>query len=185
MCVLRAEPHAYAAAYACHQGVGGLSQRRQQLRGVMTCAPHVTPPLGHPLTSSPFPPAINTHQDIGGYDIQKQEIREAVELPLTQGDLYRQLGIDPPRGVLLYGPPGTGKTMLAKAVAHHTTAAFIRVVGSEFVQKYLGEVSLGVQGGWEAVGAGGEGASERPVQRQRKGCMGGAASVGSHSSTAL
>lgn len=50
-----------------------------------------------------------------------------------------QIGIDPPRGVLLYGPPGTGKTMLAKAVAHHTTAAFIRVVGSEFVQKYLGE----------------------------------------------
>ncbi|CAM0945841.1 unnamed protein product [Alopecurus aequalis] len=49
------------------------------------------------------------------------------------------IGIDPPRGVLLYGPPGTGKTMLAKAVAHHTTAAFIRVVGSEFVQKYLGE----------------------------------------------
>lgn len=45
-------------------------------------------------------------QDIGGYDVQKQEIREAVELPLTQGDLYRQLGIDPPRGVLLYGPPG-------------------------------------------------------------------------------
>jgi 26S proteasome regulatory subunit T3 len=80
-----------------------------------------------------------SYQDIGGYDIQKQEIREAVELPLTQGDLYRQLGIDPPRGVLLYGPPGTGKTMLAKAVAHHTTASFIRVVGSEFVQKYLGE----------------------------------------------
>ena len=50
-----------------------------------------------------------------------------------------QIGIDPPCGVLLYGPPGTGKTMLAKAVAHHTTAAFIRVVGSEFVQKYLGE----------------------------------------------
>lgn len=50
-----------------------------------------------------------------------------------------QIGIDPPRGVLMYGPPGCGKTMLAKAVAHHTTAAFIRVVGSEFVQKYLGE----------------------------------------------
>lgn len=71
--------------------------------------------------------------------MQKQEIREAVELPLTQFDLYRQIGIDPPRGVLLHGPPGTGKTMLVKAVAHHTTAAFIRVVGSEFVQKYLGE----------------------------------------------
>jgi len=80
-----------------------------------------------------------TYAMIGGYDIQKQEIREAVELPLTHFDLYKQIGIDPPRGVLLYGPPGTGKTMLAKAVAHHTDAAFIRVVGSEFVQKYLGE----------------------------------------------
>ena len=52
---------------------------------------------------------------------------------------YKQIGIDPPRGVLMYGPPGTGKTMLAKAVANNTDAAFIRVVGSEFVQKYLGE----------------------------------------------
>jgi len=80
-----------------------------------------------------------SYADVGGLDIQKQEIREAVELPLTHFDLYRQIGIDPPRGVLLYGPPGTGKTMLVKAVAHHTTASFIRVVGSEFVQKYLGE----------------------------------------------
>jgi len=72
-------------------------------------------------------------------DIQKQEMREAVELPLTHFELYKQIGIDPPRGVLMYGPPGCGKTMLAKAVAHHTTASFIRVVGSEFVQKYLGE----------------------------------------------
>lgn len=80
-----------------------------------------------------------TYADIGGNDIQKQEIREAVELPLTHFDLYKQIGIDPPRGVLMYGPPGTGKTMMAKAVANSTTAAFIRVVGSEFVQKYLGE----------------------------------------------
>eukprot|EP00357_Protocruzia_adherens_P022046 CAMPEP_0115041084 /NCGR_PEP_ID=MMETSP0216-20121206/45298_1 /TAXON_ID=223996 /ORGANISM="Protocruzia adherens, Strain Boccale" /LENGTH=392 /DNA_ID=CAMNT_0002422617 /DNA_START=2017 /DNA_END=3195 /DNA_ORIENTATION=- len=80
-----------------------------------------------------------SYSDIGGLDIQKQEIREAVELPLTDFDLYRQIGIDPPRGVLMYGPPGTGKTMMAKAVANHTDAAFIRVVGSEFVQKYLGE----------------------------------------------
>lgn len=79
------------------------------------------------------------YSDIGGLDIQKQEIREAVELPLTHAGLYEQIGIDPPRGVLLYGAPGTGKTMLAKAVANHTTASFIRVVGSEFVQKYLGE----------------------------------------------
>lgn len=80
-----------------------------------------------------------SYSDIGGLDVQKQEIREAVELPLTHADLYRQIGIDPPRGVLLYGPPGTGKTMLVKAVAHHSTAAFIRINGSEFVQKYLGE----------------------------------------------
>jgi len=71
--------------------------------------------------------------------VQKQEIKEAVELPLTHPELYEQLGIDPPRGVLLYGPPGTGKTMLAKAVANQTTATYIHVVGSEFVQKYLGE----------------------------------------------
>eukprot|EP00096_Caligus_rogercresseyi_P012916 TRINITY_DN557_c0_g1_i4.p1 TRINITY_DN557_c0_g1~~TRINITY_DN557_c0_g1_i4.p1 ORF type:complete len:409 (+),score=163.43 TRINITY_DN557_c0_g1_i4:34-1260(+) len=80
-----------------------------------------------------------SYADIGGMDMQKQEMKEAVELPLTHFDLYKQIGIDPPRGVLMYGPPGCGKTMLAKAVAHHTTAAFIRVVGSEFVQKYLGE----------------------------------------------
>ncbi|OLL21865.1 26S protease regulatory subunit 6B [Neolecta irregularis DAH-3] len=80
-----------------------------------------------------------SYQDVGGLDMQKQEIREAVELPLTHAELYRSIGIDPPRGVLLYGPPGTGKTMLVKAVANSTTASFIRVVGSEFVQKYLGE----------------------------------------------
>ena len=80
-----------------------------------------------------------SYADIGGMDLQKQEVREAVELPLTHFELYKQIGIDPPRGVLMYGPPGCGKTMLAKAVAHHTTASFIRVVGSEFVQKYLGE----------------------------------------------
>jgi len=55
-----------------------------------------------------------SYSDIGGLDMQKQEIREAVELPLTDPQLYAQIGIDPPRGVLLYGPPGTGKTMLAK-----------------------------------------------------------------------
>lgn len=80
-----------------------------------------------------------TYADVGGLDMQKQEIREAVELPLQQLELYKQIGIEPPRGVLLYGPPGTGKTMLVKAVANATKASFIRVVGSEFVQKYLGE----------------------------------------------
>ncbi|KAI4968397.1 hypothetical protein ZWY2020_058052 [Hordeum vulgare] len=101
-----------------------------------TCCPEADSSISL-LASSEKPNVL--YSDIGGCDIQKQEIREAVELPLTHHELYKQIGIDPPRGVLLYGPPGTGKTMLAKAVAHHTTAAFIRVVGSEFVQKYLGE----------------------------------------------
>lgn len=80
-----------------------------------------------------------TYSDVGGLDAQKQEIREAVELPILQFELYKAIGIDPPRGVLLYGPPGTGKTMLVKAVAHHTNSTFIRINGSEFIQKYLGE----------------------------------------------
>ena len=99
----------------------------------------VLPPEGTTSVQIVSNPPDVSYADIGGLDMQKQEIREAVELPLTHLDLYQQIGIDPPRGVLLYGPPGTGKTMLAKAVAHHTSAAFIAVVGSEFVQKYLGE----------------------------------------------
>ena len=64
-------------------------------------------------------------------DVQKQEIREAIELPLSHPEIFTQIGIDPPRGVLMYGPPGTGKTMLAKAVANATTASFIQVVSSK------------------------------------------------------
>ncbi|MGA9097422.1 MAG: proteasome-activating nucleotidase [Methanotrichaceae archaeon] len=76
---------------------------------------------------------------IGGLETQVSEIREIVELPLKRPDLFEAVGIEPPKGVLLHGPPGTGKTILAKAVAHSTEATFLRVVGSEFVQKYIGE----------------------------------------------
>ena len=76
---------------------------------------------------------------IGGLETQISEIREIVELPLKRPDLFASVGIDPPKGVLLHGPPGTGKTILAKAVAQSTEATFMRVVGSEFVQKYIGE----------------------------------------------
>ncbi|EJG07167.1 Proteasome-activating nucleotidase [Methanofollis liminatans DSM 4140] len=79
------------------------------------------------------------YSDIGGLEAQVQELKEAVELPLTKPHLFEQVGIRPPKGVLLYGPPGTGKTLLARAVAHETNAHFLRVVGSELVQKYIGE----------------------------------------------
>ncbi|VDP31617.1 unnamed protein product [Schistosoma curassoni] len=80
-----------------------------------------------------------TYADIGGLDVQIQEIKESVELPLTHPELYEEMGIKPPKGVILYGAPGTGKTLLAKAVANQTSATFLRVVGSELIQKYLGD----------------------------------------------
>ncbi|KAI8805359.1 P-loop containing nucleoside triphosphate hydrolase protein [Cladochytrium replicatum] len=80
-----------------------------------------------------------SYADVGGLDPQIQEIKEAVELPLTHPELYEEMGIKPPKGVILYGPPGTGKTLLAKAVANQTSATFLRVVGSELIQKYLGD----------------------------------------------
>jgi len=79
------------------------------------------------------------YEKIGGLDSQIQEVRETVELPLTSPELFDAVGVEPPRGVLLYGPPGTGKTLLAKAVAHHADATFIKMSGSELVHKFIGE----------------------------------------------
>ncbi|MBI3027777.1 proteasome-activating nucleotidase [Candidatus Woesearchaeota archaeon] len=78
-------------------------------------------------------------EEIGGLDKQIQEIKEVVELPLKKPELFKKIGITPPKGVLLYGEPGTGKTLLAKAVASSTNSTFIEVVGSELVQKFIGE----------------------------------------------
>lgn len=80
-----------------------------------------------------------TYSDVGGLEEQILEVRETVELPLKKPEVFLRIGIEPPRGVLLYGPPGTGKTLLAKAVAHETEATFIRIIGSELVQKFIGE----------------------------------------------
>jgi len=82
---------------------------------------------------------LESYADIGGLTKQIQEVKEAVELPLTHPELYDDIGIKPPKGVIFYGPPGTGKTLLAKAVANETSATFLRMVGSELIQKYLGE----------------------------------------------
>ena len=80
-----------------------------------------------------------TYSDIGGVKEQIEKLREVVETPLLEPERFVRLGIDPPKGVLLFGPPGTGKTLCARAVANRTDAAFIRVIGSELVQKYVGE----------------------------------------------
>ncbi|MBW3016022.1 AAA family ATPase, partial [Candidatus Woesearchaeota archaeon] len=76
---------------------------------------------------------------VGGLKEQERDIKEVIELPLLKPDLFRKVGIEPPKGILLYGPPGTGKTLLAKAVAASTKSTFIEVVGSELVQKFIGE----------------------------------------------
>lgn len=83
-------------------------------------------------------PDIN-YNDIGGLENAIVEIKETVELPIKKPELFEEIGIDPPKGILLYGPPGTGKTLLAKAVANQTNATFIKLVASEFVNKFLGE----------------------------------------------
>lgn len=80
-----------------------------------------------------------TYEDVGGAGEALEKLREVVELPLLHPERFVTLGIDPPKGVLLYGPPGTGKTLSARAVANRTDACFIRVIGSELVQKYVGE----------------------------------------------
>ncbi len=79
------------------------------------------------------------YSSIGGLDQQIQEVVETIELPLTDPDLFRDVGVEPPTGILLYGPPGSGKTLIAKAVASRANATFLRMSGSELVQKYVGE----------------------------------------------
>jgi proteasome regulatory subunit len=80
-----------------------------------------------------------SYVDIGGLQDQLREIKETVELPLLSPEIFEKVGIEPPKGVLLTGKPGTGKTLCARAVAHETNATFIRVIGSELVQKFIGE----------------------------------------------
>ncbi|MEN6443435.1 MAG: proteasome-activating nucleotidase [Methanoregula sp.] len=80
-----------------------------------------------------------SYSQIGGLTEQINEVREAVEYPLTKPEIFTRVGVEPPKGILLYGSPGTGKTLIAKAVAHEAKASFIRMSGSELVHKFIGE----------------------------------------------
>ncbi|CAI2737320.1 unnamed protein product [Dicrocoelium dendriticum] len=97
----------------------------------------------HPLQVARCTKIINADSeepnDVGGCKEQIERLREVVELPLLHPEQFVNLGIEPPKGMLLFGPPGTGKTLCARAVANRTDACFIRVIGSELVQKYVGE----------------------------------------------
>jgi proteasome regulatory subunit len=117
--------------------VGSRVALNKQTLAVMGVLPASLDPL---VTASEIvdKPSVS-YTDIGGLSEQIREIREAVEYPLLRSELYKKVGVDPPKGVLLIGSPGTGKTLIAKAVAHHTNATFVRLVGSELVQKYIGE----------------------------------------------
>ena len=86
-----------------------------------------------------------TWDEVGGLENVKQNLRESVEWPLSQPDVFKRLGIDPPRGILLYGPPGTGKTLLAKAVANESDANFISIKGPEVMSKWVGESEKAVR----------------------------------------
>jgi 26S proteasome regulatory subunit T4 len=96
----------------------------------------VDPMVFHMLNQDP---GKITYNDIGGLNDQIRELREVIELPLTNPELFIRVGIKPPKGVLLYGPPGTGKTLLARALANNIEAAYLKVVASAIVDKYIGE----------------------------------------------
>ncbi|MCF2139060.1 MAG: proteasome-activating nucleotidase [Candidatus Lokiarchaeota archaeon] len=110
----------------------------QRTFSIMERLPTIVDPLVQVMEITEKPDEY-TYDDIGGLDEQLIEVRETVEKPLLNPELFEKVGVIPPKGILLYGVPGTGKTMMAKAVANATQATFIRIIGSELVQKFIGE----------------------------------------------
>lgn len=117
--------------------VGSRVSLNQRHFSIIELLPGECDPFVRGMEVETAPPV--TYADIGGLEDQIRELKETVELPLKHPELFKKVGIEPPKGVLLCGPPGTGKTLTARAVAHETNATFIRVIGSELVQKFIGE----------------------------------------------
>ena len=117
--------------------VGDRVALHRQTLAVLEKLPSAKDPLvmGAEVDNKP----IETYKDIGGLTEQLDELRSTIELPMLYPERFSKIGIEPPKGVLLIGAPGTGKTLMAKAVANATNATFIRLIGSELVQKYIGE----------------------------------------------
>jgi proteasome regulatory subunit len=117
--------------------VGDRVALHRQTLAILEILPSSKDPLvmGAEVDSKP----IETYKDIGGLTEQLDELRSTIELPMLYPKRFSKIGIEPPKGVLLIGAPGTGKTLMAKAVANATNATFIRLIGSELVQKYIGE----------------------------------------------
>lgn len=104
---------------------------------IMMILPREVDPNVHNMVAED--PGQIKYSDVGGLTNQIRDLRETVELPLTNPELFMRVGIKPPKGVLLYGPPGTGKTLLARALACQIDAKFLKVVASSIVDKYIGE----------------------------------------------
>ena len=117
--------------------VGDRVALHRQTLAILETLPSAKDPLvmGAEVDSKP----IETYKDVGGLTEQLDELRSTIELPMLYPKRFSRIGIEPPKGVLLIGAPGTGKTLMAKAVANATNATFIRLIGSELVQKYIGE----------------------------------------------
>ena len=117
--------------------VGDRVALHRQTLAVLETLPSAKDPLvmGAEIDNKP----IETYKSIGGLTEQLDELRSTIELPMLYPERFSKIGIEPPKGVLLIGAPGTGKTLMAKAVANATNATFIRLIGSELVQKYIGE----------------------------------------------
>ncbi len=113
-----------------------VAMNKQTLSIVKKLPPSIDP---HIMAAEIIDKPKVTYDDIGGLEDQIREVRETIEEPLLYPGKYERMGIEPPKGVLLVGPPGTGKTLIAKAAANRTNATFIKMVGSELVQKYIGE----------------------------------------------